>query len=79
MTWTWTQFERAAKFTAGLVWAHIEIQGQARWEVFAFILAAWGLTETPRVVKGLLDLRSSGSDDTGTASPPRPSESASPP
>jgi hypothetical protein len=72
---TWTQFERAAKFIAGLVWATIEIQGQGRLEVFAFILSVWGLTEAPRVLRMLLELKAGGGDsgDTATDSPPAPS------
>lgn len=56
--WTWTSFERATKFIAGLVWANAEVgRDQVRWEVFAFILAIWAGTEAPRVLRALLGLR----------------------
>lgn len=56
--WTWTSFERAVKFAAGLMWANAEVgRDQVRWEVFAFILAVWAGTEAPRVLRSLLSLR----------------------
>jgi hypothetical protein len=54
---TWTSFERAVKFVAGIFWANAEMgRDQVRWEVFAFILAIWAGTEAPRVFRGLIDL-----------------------
>jgi hypothetical protein len=43
---TWTQFERATKFLAGLVWGTLELAlWGGRLVPLLFIGAVWGLTE----------------------------------
>lgn len=47
---TWAQFERAAKFGAGLVWGTLELWlWGGRPYPLAFIGTVWGVTEAARL------------------------------
>lgn len=69
---TWAQFERAAKFTGGMVWATWElmIREEPNFARLAFIASVLGLSELVRALTATLGI--------GQQTPPPPEEDRQP-